>query len=65
MISYPDELPITTKSSNSKEVDSLPSTYTEIRRLLSPSTSLTFLTAPVPVLPEFDSLVHQQGKGEV
>ena len=37
------------------------SSYTEIRRFLSLSTSLTFLTAPIPVLPDFDSLVHQQG----
>ena len=38
MISYPDELPTTTKLSNAKKVDSLPSLYTEIRRFLSPST---------------------------
>ena len=61
MISYPDEVPVTTKSSNSKEVDSLLSSYREIRRFLSLSTSLTFLTAPIPVLPDFESLVHQQG----
>ena len=30
MISYPDEFPTTTKTSNSKKVDSLPSSYTEI-----------------------------------
>ena len=53
MISYPDELLSSTKSSNSKKVDSLPSSYTEIRRFLSPSTSLTFLTAPIQVLPDF------------
>ena len=64
MISYPDELSLTTKSSNSKKVDSLPSPYTEIRRFLSLSTSLTFLTAPIPILPDFDSLVHQQGVKE-
>ena len=57
LISYPT----TTKSSNSKKVDSLPSSYTEIRRFLSPSTSLTFLTASIRVLPDFDSVVHQQG----
>ena len=34
--------------------------HTEIRRFLSPSTSLTFLTAPFSVLPDFDSLIHQQ-----
>ena len=56
--------PTTTKSSNSKKVDSLPSSYTEIRRFLSPSTSLTFLTAPIPVLPDFDSVLHQQGVKE-
>ena len=48
MISYSDELPSSTKLSNSKKVDSLSSSYTEIRRFLSPSTSLTFLTAPNP-----------------
>ena len=64
MISYLDELPTTTKSNNSKKVDSLPSSYTEIRRFLSPSTSLTFLKAPIPVLPDFDSVVHQQGVKE-
>ena len=64
MISYPDELSLTTKSSNSKKVNSLPSPYTEIRRFLSLSTSLTFLTAPIPILPDFDSLVHQQGVKE-
>ena len=32
--------------------------------LLSPSTSLTFLTASIPVLPDFDSVVHQQGAKE-
>ena len=42
MTSYPNELPTTTKSSNSKKLDSLPSSYTEIRRFLSPSTSLTY-----------------------
>ena len=62
MIFYPDELPTTSKSSNSKKVDSLPSSYTE--RFLSPFTSLTFLTAPIPVLPDLDSLVHQQGVKE-
>ena len=30
MISYPNEFPTITKSSNSKNVDSLPSSYTEI-----------------------------------
>ena len=60
MISHPDELPVTTKLSNSKKVDSLPSSYTEIRRFLSPSTSLTFLTALFSVLLDLDSLVHQQ-----
>ena len=60
MISYPDDLPTATKSSNSKKVDSLLSSYTEPRRFLSPSTSLTFLTAPIPVLPDFDSVLHQQ-----
>ena len=64
MISHPDELPTTTKSSNSKKVDSLPSSYTEIRRFLSPSISLTFLTVPFSVLPDFDSLVHKQGVKE-
>ena len=61
MISYPDEFPTTTKSSNSKKVDSFPSSYTEIRRFLSPSTSLTFLTALIPVLSDCDSLVHKEG----
>ena len=61
MISYPDEFPTTTKSSNSKKVDSFPSSYTKIRRFLSPSTSLTYLTAPISVLPDFDSLIHKQG----
>ena len=65
MISYPDELPTTIKSSNSKKVDNLPPSYTEIRRLLSPCTSLTFLTTPIPVLPHFDSFVHQQEVKEV
>ena len=60
-ITYPDELPTTTKLSNSKKGNSLPSSYTKIRRFLSPSTSLTFLTALIPVLPDFDSLVHKQG----
>ena len=64
MISYPDELPTTTKLSNSKKVDKLPSSYTEIRRFLLPSTSLTFSTAPIPVLPNFESVVHQQGVKE-
>ena len=64
MISYPDELPTTTKPSNSKKVDSLPSSYTKIRRLFSPFTSRTSLTAPIAVLPDFDSLVHQQGVKE-
>ena len=60
MISYADELPTTTKSSNSKQVDSLPSSYTEIQIFLSPSISFTFLIALIPVLPDFDSFVHQQ-----
>ena len=63
-ISYPDELPANSKFSNSKKVESLPWPYTEIWRFLSPSTSLTFLTAPIPALPEFDSFVHQQGVKE-
>ena len=54
----------TTKSSNSKQFDSLLLSYTELWRFLSPSTSLTFLTAPIPVLPDFDSVVHQQGVKE-
>ena len=61
VIPYPDELPTTTKSRNSKKVDSFPLSYTEIRRFLSPSTSLTFLTALIPVLSDFDSVLHQQG----
>ena len=61
MISYPDELPTTTKLSNSKKVDSFPLSYTEIWRFLSTSTSPTFLKALTPVLPDFDSAVHQQG----
>ena len=64
MIFYPHELPTTNKLSNSKEVDSLPLTYTEIRRFLSPSTSIIFLTAAIPVLPNIDSLVHQEGVKE-
>ena len=64
MISYSDKLPKTTKWSNSKAVDSLPSPQTKIRRFLSPSTLLTFLIAPIPVLPDFDSVVHQQGVKE-
>ena len=32
--------------------------------ILLPSTSLTFLTAPIPVLPDFHSVVHQQGAKE-
>ena len=64
MISYPDELPTTTKLSNSKQVDSLPSSYTEMWRFFSPSTSLTSLTASIPVLPDFKSVVHQQGVKE-
>ena len=64
MISYPDELPTTTKLSNAKKVDSLPSLYTEIRRFLSPSTWLTFLTASIPALPDFNIVVHQQGTKE-
>ena len=64
MTFYPDELPITTKLSNSKKVDSLPSPHTEIRRFLSPSTSLTFLMAPVPVLPYFDKFVNHEGVKE-
>ena len=57
MISYPDELPKTTKSSNSKTVDIPSSSYTEIQRFVSPSTSLTFLTAPIEVLPDIDSVI--------
>ena len=64
IISYPAELPTTTKSSNSKNVDSLPSSCTEIRRFPPPSTSLTFLIAPIPVLLDFDSVVHQHGVKE-
>ena len=64
MISYLDELPTTTKLSNSKEADRFPSSYTEIRRLLSPSTSLTFLSVLIPVLPDFDDIVRQQGVKE-
>ena len=64
MISYSDKLPKTTKWSNSKAVDSLPSPQTKIRRFLSPSTLLTFSIAPIPVLPDFDSVVHQQGVKE-
>ena len=29
------------------------------------TTSLTFLSAPIPVLPDFGSVVHQQGVKEV
>ena len=61
---YPGELPTTTKSSNSKKIDSLPWSYTEIRKFLSPSTSFIFLIAPTQVLSDFDSLVHQQGVKE-
>ena len=61
MISYPDELPTATKWSNSKKVDSLPSSFTEFRRFFSAFTSLTFLTASIPDLPNFDSVVLQQG----
>ena len=64
MISYPYELPTTTKLSNSEHVDSRPSSYTEIRRFLSTSTSLKFLAAPILVQPGFDSPVHQQGVKE-
>ena len=64
MIFYPDELPTATKSGNSKKVYSLPSSSTEIQIFLSPSTSVTFLAVPIPVLPDFDSLVHQQGVKE-
>ena len=62
MISYPDKLRTTTISSNSEKVNSLPSSYTEIRRFLSPSSSITFSTAPIPILPDFENLVHQQTK---
>ena len=64
LISYPDDLPKTLNRVIQKYVASLPSSYTEIRRFLSPSTSLTFLTAPIPFLPDFDNLVHQQGVKE-
>ena len=47
-----------------QKINSLSSSYTEIRRFLSPSTSLTFLTAPIPVLLDFDSVVYQQGEKE-
>ena len=58
MISYPDELPTTNKSSNTKKK------LIEIRKFLSQSISLTFSTALIPVLPDFDSAFHQQGVKE-
>ena len=64
MMSHPDEFSTTTMFSNSKNIHSLHSPYTEIQRFLSPSTSLTFLTAPIPVLPDFDSVVYHQGVKE-
>ena len=64
MIFYLDELTTTTKSSNSKKVNTLLSSNTEIRRFLPPSTSLTFLTAPIPVLPDFDTAIHKSGVKE-
>ena len=60
MISYSDEFPTTTKLSNSKKVDSPPSSYTEIWRFISPSTLLIFLTPLIPALPDIDSVVHQK-----
>ena len=57
MISFPDELPTTMKLSNSEKVDSLPSSYREIRRFVSTSFK-------IPVLPVFDSLIQQQGVKE-
>ena len=63
-MSHPDEFSTTTIFSNSKNVHSLSLPYTKIQRFLSPSTSLTFLTAPIPVLPDFDSVVYHQGVKE-
>ena len=63
MISYPDELSITTNKVIKKMLIALLIIHRNWKFLL-PSAWLTILTALIPVLPDFDNLVHQQGEKE-
>ena len=50
--------------SKSKKIPHLPSSYTEIRRFLSPTKVLSIEGAPVLVSPDFDDSIHQLGMNE-
>ena len=60
-ITYPEAPPSAGKANTSKKLDRLPTSYTEVRKFLLPSTSLFFLAAPCPKLPDPESSVYKQG----
>ena len=58
VISYPNEhLSVST----SKKVNSLPSSYTEVRKFLLPSSSFKFVAAPILVIPDLNQSIYDQG----